>query len=161
MGTIASAIGSIKAAGDIAKAITGLRDAQTIQAKVIELQQVILSAQTSALAAQSDQFTLLQQIRELEAKMAKLEAWEAEKKRYQLRDFGGRTFAYELKPQEANGEPIHRICANCYQKGHKSILQFSARSSGQDYYDCHECKTRPAFGVYSSSSDYDNRGYDD
>jgi hypothetical protein len=56
-----------------------------------------------------------------------------------LTDFGGGTFAYLLKPGAANGEPTHRICAQCYQKGQKSILHFLHRSSGQDYYKCQSC----------------------
>ena len=60
MGTIASAVASLKAASDIAKTLVGIHDAQAVQAKVIELQGEILAAQTNALAAHSDQFTLLE-----------------------------------------------------------------------------------------------------
>jgi hypothetical protein len=147
MGTIASAVGSLNAASQIAKGILGLHDMQAVQHKVIELQGVILAAQSSALSAQSDQFSLLEEVRGLKAKMAELEAWDTQKKRYELKDFGGGTFAYQLKPSEAGGEPPHRICATCYEKGHRSILQFDFRTaSGQDRYDCHSCKTRFEFG---------------
>jgi hypothetical protein len=113
IGTIASAVGSLNAATQIAKGLLNLHDMQAVQGKVIELQGVILAAQTSALAAQSEQLSLLEEIRGLKAKMAELEAWNAQKKRYQLKDFGGSTFAYELKPEEAQGEPLHRICPAC------------------------------------------------
>jgi hypothetical protein len=160
IGTIASAIGSLKAAGDIAKAMSGLHDAQVIQAKVIELQGVILAAQTNALAAQSDQLTLLEEIRTLKAKMAELEAWNAQKKRYQLQDFGGGTFAYALKPEEAQGEPMHRICPACYEKGHRSVLQFQFRNAAhQDKYNCPSCKTEFTFGHRAAPSV--NRGRSD
>ena len=159
MGTIASTIGSIKTAGEIAKGFLDLKEATAFQGKVIELQGVIMAAQTSALAAQSDQFTLLNQVRELETKMAKLEAWEAQKKRYSLKDFGGGTFAYELKEAERAGEPIHRICPACYEKGHRSILQFDYRtSSAQDRYKCPGCKTDFEFGVRQQSQPRSARG---
>jgi hypothetical protein len=148
IGTIASAVGSLNAAAQIAKGMLSLHDMQAVQGKVIELQGVILAAQSSALAAQSDQLSLLEEIRALKAKMAELEAWDAQKKRYQLKDFGAGTFAYELKRDEAQGEPPHRICAHCYESGHRSILQFSHHSEGQDYFDCPRCKTRQAFGLY-------------
>ena len=100
-----------------------LKTAAEIQGKVIELQGVILAAQSSALAAQSDQFTLLEQIRELKAEMAKLEAWNAQKQRYGLKEIVPGSFAYVLKRSEAKGEPAHAVCAACYERGAKSILQ--------------------------------------
>jgi hypothetical protein len=148
MRTIASAVGSLNTAAQIAKGVVGLHDMQTVQTKVIELQQVILAAQSSTLTAQSDQMTLLEDLRTLRAKMAELEAWETEKARYDLKDFGGGTFAYELKPGEARGEPMHRLCANCYQRGHKSILQTTGRNAyKQDVAMCPSCRTLFHFGV--------------
>jgi hypothetical protein len=79
------------------------RDAGLLQAKVIELQGVILSAQGSALASQSAQFALLEQVRALEAEMAKMKAWDSEKSRYELRKFANGAFAYLLKPSETSG----------------------------------------------------------
>ncbi len=144
IGSMAAVAGSLKTAGEIAKAMVGLRDAAVVQSKVIELQGVIMSAQSSALTAQSDQFALLERVRELEAQMAELEAWESEKQRYELKDYGGGTFAYELKEPEVSGEPPHRICAACYQKGQKSILQFShiSQANHRHIYDCNVCETR-------------------
>jgi hypothetical protein len=79
--------------------------------------------------------------------MAQLEAWEAEKKRYVLTDFGGGTFAYALKNEAANGEPMHRLCPNCYNQGHKSILHFEfVTAVGQEKYLCPNCKTELSFG---------------
>jgi hypothetical protein len=119
-----------------------------VQGKVIELQGVILAAQSSALAAQSDQLALLEDIRGLKQKMADLEAWAAEKKRYKLTDYGGGTFAYALKPDAAEGEPAHRVCADCYQKGHKSILQFIMTTvNRQERHICPSCKTEFNFGM--------------
>ncbi len=121
IGSIAGGIASLKAAKDIAESLIGLRDTAKFQAAVVELQSKILSAQ-------SDQFALLERVRELEKKMAELEAWEAEKQRYALTDYGAGTFAYALKEEARKGEPPHRICAACYQNGHKSILQFDFRT---------------------------------
>lgn len=148
MTSISSAVLSLKAATDIAKSLMDLKASSAIQGRVIELQAEILAAQSSALAAQSDQFSLLQRIGELETDMAELEAWNAEQKRYKLTNFGGGTFAYELKPEEALGEPAHRICANCYQKRTRSILQSHGTTYGmQELMFCPECKTEFRLGV--------------
>jgi hypothetical protein len=59
MAAISIITNSLKTAADITKAMIGLRDTSTIQAKVIELQGVILSAQHGALTTQTNQFVLL------------------------------------------------------------------------------------------------------
>jgi hypothetical protein len=76
-------------------------------AAIIELQEKIITAQL----AQSE---LVDRLHALQEKAARFETWKAEKKRYELTDFGAGTFAYLLKPEAANGEPTHRICARCF-----------------------------------------------
>src|SRR4051812_38889240 len=126
---------ALKSAYDLAKGLIDVRDATVLQGKVFELQRQILSAQESALAANNAQATLLEEISQLKAAIAGFEAWDTEKKRYQLTDFGGGTFAYVLKPEAAAGEPAHRLCARCYGEGHKSILQFKFQTmTHQDKY---------------------------
>jgi phage FluMu protein Com len=141
LASFASAISSLKTAGDITKALVGLHDAQIVQSKVIELNGIILSAQQSALAAQSDQFTLLEQVRNLEAQIVKLEAWNAEKQRYELTDVGVGVFTYIVKPSMKGAQPIHCICSECFERGHKSILQQEANTYGSVTLKCPKCKT--------------------
>jgi hypothetical protein len=139
-GSIAAAIGSLKTAADIAKGFLDLKEAAAVQGRVIELQGVILSAQSSALAAQSEQMTSLDRIRQLERQIAHLEAWDMEKKRYQLAEVAPGLTAYSLKPGMENGEPPHQICASCYNKGHKSPLQVETRYPGMaEVLVCHDC----------------------
>src|SRR5690606_27378746 len=129
--SIQAAIGGLKTASDIAQSLVTLRDASVVQAKTIELQSVILAAQSSAIAAQSQQFALLERIRELEEHVARVEAWNTEKKRYKLTEIGFGQFAYILKEEESAGEPKHMLCANCYNRGEKSILQNELRNPGR------------------------------
>ena len=146
---IAGAIASMKTAGDIAKGLIGIRDEAKIRERVIELQQVILSAQQSAIAAQSGEFELMEQIRNLEQKLVELQDWEREKKRYRLRDFGGGTFARELKDEEVTAdEPKHLICANCFDQRRKSTLQFQGHDINKRILQfCPGCKTQFALGI--------------
>lgn len=139
-GTIGAAIASLKTAGEIAHSFLKARDIATIQGKVIELQSVILSAQSSALSAQSEQSALLDAKRELEQKIADLEAWEREKTRYLLEEVVSGAFAYALKPDAAGAEPPHKICANCYQHRKKSILmEFQIPQGKATGLRCHPC----------------------
>jgi glc operon protein GlcG len=55
---------------------------------------------------------------------------------------GGIPIVVDGKIVEARGEPMHRICPTCYERGHKSILQFAFKTiSAQDRYDCPNCET--------------------
>jgi hypothetical protein len=148
MSAIAGAVAALKGANDIAQAMIGLRDATAFQSKLIEFQAKIIEANNSAFAAQDERASLLQQINELEQDLVSLKAERRKFDRYQLKDFGSGSFAYELKASEANGEPIHRICASCVQQEQISILQFSHQSEGRDWYDCLRCKTNQHFGTY-------------
>lgn len=124
---IYAGISSFKVMLDIAKGLKDLSDASARYAAVIELQEKIF-------AAQEAQTSLIQKVGDLEKEVVQFKNWDAEKDRYKLTDYGGGTFAYALKPEKANGEPAHRICANCFNKGHKSLLQFRHLT-----YDKREC----------------------
>jgi hypothetical protein len=141
VGTIASAVGSLNAAAQIAKGMLSLHDLQAVQGKVIELQGVILSAQSSALSAQSEQFSLLEEIRRLEAKMADLETWNTEKKRYERKNVGFGSYAYVLKPQERGTEPPHWTCTNCFEHNHIATLQLTFVPKRGQVWTCPSCKS--------------------
>ncbi len=120
---IKGAVDGLKAARDIAKTAIGLHDAALLQDKVIELNDTIISAQSSALDAQADQFALVERVSELEKEIARFETWETEKQRYRLTQCAPGAFAYTVKRSEARGEPSHALCTACYERGVKSILQ--------------------------------------
>jgi hypothetical protein len=75
--------------------------------------------------------------------------WDAQKQRYKLvAPFSG-CMVYALQKAMSDGEPPHYLCAACFQKGQRSILQ--AQETGQrrkkdsighsySIYACPECK---------------------
>lgn len=140
MSLIAGAVSSLKLAHDMTKTLASIRDFTKLNETVIELQRVILAAQSDALAAQADQFSLLDRIRNLETEIARLKEWDAQKERYELTEVAARAFAYALKPDAAGSEPLHWICPTCYHAGKKSILQGRQMSYGGWTHDCPSCK---------------------
>ena len=133
-------IGSFKQMFDMARALKDMSDQNIRVTTAIDLQQRILEAQ-------EQQSGLARRVAELEAIVAAYEKWDTEAQRYQLKDYGGNTFAWELKAAAANGEPIHRLCPNCFSQRCKSILQFHFRTmNSQDRYNCPACKTEFEFG---------------
>lgn len=137
---IAGVMSSLKAAKDIAETMIGLRNAAAFKAKAIEFQSKIYDAMSAAIVAQEERSSLLQKVGELEKEVARLEAWDAEKQRYELKDVGSGALAYALKNEASGAEPPHWICAKCYEDGKKSILQPETRNPGRtEWMVCHRC----------------------
>src|SRR6266481_191250 len=141
MGSIAAALGGLKTAGEIAKALLQLKSDVERQGKVIELQSVILAAQTSAIAAQSDQYSMLEEVRALKEEVARVKAWETTKERYELAEVAPQILVYVLKPNSQPPEPPHWICTKCYEDQKRSIIQVKSKGSSTIWYICFECKS--------------------
>ncbi|HYM98839.1 MAG TPA: hypothetical protein VET25_03785 [Aestuariivirgaceae bacterium] len=114
-GELIAGLGLFKTMFDMARGLKDINDATIRNAAVIELQEHIL-------AAQSAQATLVERVGSLEQTVASFEKWDAEKQKYELREISPNSFAYALKDAHG-GEPAHLICANCYEKRTKVILQ--------------------------------------
>jgi hypothetical protein len=138
---------SLKSAGELAKAMMDVKDATTFQTKAFELTREIIAAQQGALSAQAAQQSLLQEVRHLKEQLVKLEAWATEKQRYELTDHGGGTFTRTLKPSMAEGEPSHRLCAQCYEQGKKGLLQSQGHFHGREKVQCMSCTQSLMLGV--------------
>ena len=137
---IKGAVDGLKAARDIAKTAIGLRDAALLQSKVIELNDTIITAQSSALDAQADQLTLAKRIEDLERQIAEMEKWNGEKQRYDLNEIIPGVYAFALKEAERCSTPAHYMCANCFNEGHLAILQKETRMPYRtEFLNCHRC----------------------
>lgn len=136
VGEAIAGLGALKTAFDLAKGLKDIDNATSRNAAVIELQEKIL-------AAQSTQATLIERVGDLEKEMAALKAWGADKARYELIDLHRGLFAYVPRQGEDKGEPPHALCANCYQRGFKSILQSSGHPNVHERtWDCQVCKAK-------------------
>jgi hypothetical protein len=126
-------LAAFKTMFDMAKALKDINDAAIRNGAVIALQEQILSAQ-------AQQATLIDRIRELEEEVARFETWNAEKRRYELKELRDRLIAYSVKEEARGTEPPHSICPDCYQQGVKSILQHVIRTPGRtDVLICQRC----------------------
>ena len=142
---IAASVTSIRAALDITKAMVGLRDAESFRAKSIELQGVVLEAFEKAIEAREAHSAQADRIRALEAEVADLKAWGAEKQDYELKPIGEGAVAYMLKPDKRGAEPPHWLCPNCFSKGQKSFLNPTGAHAGRGWiYKCDNCGAKPS-----------------
>ena len=143
-GFIAGASG-LKTIMDTLKGFKDINDATVRNNVAIELQGKIL-------AAYADQFALTEKVSELEKEITAVKGWETQKERYELKDIGGRGFAYIVKATMRGTDPPHAICTNCYEQGKKSILQFNGELRVFDQeFTCPLCKT--AFKFYKADMD--------
>jgi hypothetical protein len=143
IGSIAAVTTSLQTLTDMTKAFIGVRDAVITQDKVLQLQQAIMSAHSAALSAQTEQYTLLECVRELEKQISDIEAWDEEKVRYELKEVSSGAYAYVPRQDEASREPFHWLCATCFQDRAKSVLQYAgpAQRGRESHFRCGRCKT--------------------
>ncbi len=142
IGSVASVITSLNTAGQIAKGMIGLHNDRVIAGQVIELQNVIINAQNAAFAAQQERAALIKQVESLKEKMAKMKKWDAEKKRYELKEVYPDAFAYAIKPNAKGAEPNHWLCQTCCENGEKSLFQARPHDGKADYnlFYCPRCR---------------------
>ena len=95
---------------------------------------------------------LLQRVEVLDAKILKTDTWQEEKKRYQLTDCGGETYAYSLKPGMENGEVPHLCCENCFDN-RKSILHLLNGETSRKLYRCYACDKTFRLGAKTTTQE--------
>lgn len=125
---------------EIAKANKGLTNYNELVAAVSEVNAKLIDANTAALASQEKQSFLSDRVRELEKKLMEFENWESEIQKYKLHKFPSGAYAFELKPEMQQTEPLHYLCETCAAKRQKSIMQPDGFHDGEGLFlRCHNC----------------------
>jgi len=137
-----AALNGIKTAFGIAKGISALKSEADINLAVIEIQRALLDAQEAAFRDKETISTLMGRVDELETAAKAGQGWEQERARYQLEQSPIGAFTYVLKDEHAGGEPTHRLCATCFDKGHKSVLHTTRKGNGGEVVWCGNCKEK-------------------
>lgn len=136
---------SAKSASVIARELVGLVGDRNVSAKMSEINTKILEAQSFALSAQADQFTLSKKIYCLEEELKRIRGFEKQKERYEFQNVGDVAFVYSYKSAPDTSEPAHWLCSLCWDQNRKSVLQFYTpdigRSRGRDIWKCHVCNS--------------------
>jgi hypothetical protein len=118
-----------------------LRDEGAFRTKSIELQGVVLEALEKAIEAREAHLEQADRIRALEAEVAQLKDWTAEKQNYELKPIGEGAVAYMLKPDKRGSEPPHWLCPQCFAKGQKAFLMPAGSQKGHGWtHNCGACR---------------------
>jgi hypothetical protein len=135
-----SALTGIKVAMDIAKGVSSLKTETEINQAIIDIQRALLDAQAGAFEDRQAIAKLTDEIMDLTKQLAAKADWNKEKERYVLTESEKGTFFYQLKVHSANGEVLHKVCATCFEKGGKSILQTIRKARGGEVVQCQTCE---------------------
>jgi hypothetical protein len=130
----------LKSASEISTALIGLKVASEVKDKVIQLQNAIISAQTSAFEANTKLNSLYEENNSLKIKIENLLDWKDEKNKYSLITPWNGVVVYALKKDCSEGVPPHWLCPNCYNDGQKSILMQQYEGNGYLSFLCNRCK---------------------
>ena len=120
---ISAAIASAKTALTIAKSAHELSNYNELVAAISEVNTKLMDATAIALASQEKQSELANRISELENQLREIENWESKIQNYELHEFETGVFAYGLKQNSDNREPLHYLCATCVNERKPSIMQ--------------------------------------
>ena len=134
-----TAISGIKTAMDMAKGISALKSEVEINQAIIDIQRTLLEAQAAAFDDKETISGLVNENRTLQANLQIKDDWEQEKLRYALVKSELGAFTYNLKPELAGEEVLHRLCANCFNTGYKSLLHTTMKYGGGEEVICQRC----------------------
>jgi hypothetical protein len=138
--SVAGLVSTLKSLGEVASATLKLRDRRMIDEKLVEINGIVLAATQYALAAHAAQSECADRVRGLEAQIREYETWAAEQEKYELAEISPRVFAYARKEAMRGTEPMHWLCAGCFQQRKKSILQSEGVSWEIEPFSCSTCK---------------------
>jgi len=124
----AAAIGSIKAAFDIAKGVQALQTTTDVKQAISDMLDQLLSARLQAVEAAESEAKLQAEIESLRNTLATMKAWEEEAAKYALKEVAQGTYAFQRTEFE---DPRVWLCPNCFDDRRKSVLQTELISAGR------------------------------
>lgn len=141
MSTISTALASLNIASKFIKdSIEKIKD-DAVREKVEELLNAIIPLQSQIISLQAMNSASIQEKEVLEKKLSDIEDWQKEATRYELKALASGVYVYTIKETAKSSEPVHYLCAKCYQERKKSILQRISKTMMGVTYICHTCKS--------------------
>jgi hypothetical protein len=131
---------SLRSAGQVAKGLMSPKTTSEVQAKAIELNGLILDAQSDLLAALAAQASLVEEVRELKEQIARTRGWETHTQRHQLAIPCARCVLYALKKAMSDGQPPNYLCTNCYEGSKRTSPQGFLDTSTRAFFKCPVCR---------------------
>jgi regulator of replication initiation timing len=143
---IASILDAGKNGINLLKSLASLPGCKELKSKINELENIIFDLRNTIVSLQTENVRLHSETVKIRDEYAKAqaddEAWAETAKKYQLSEQGGPgSLVYMKKESTGVTEPNHALCANCFAKKKKSVLQFSGHRPEGAVYKCFECSS--------------------
>lgn len=139
--TAGTIVGMGKSAIEVALGLSKLKTSAEVNAKAVELTQIILALQEAAFSVKVERDALEKKVGEFEREIVRLKECHEDLERYKLFEPWTGTVVYALRQSVSNGEPPHYICTNCYAQPKKSILQRGESNDGWSLFRCPACRS--------------------
>lgn len=141
--TLPALVAMAKTSLGLAREATGLaKDIKGLSGKPDDLsdeaKDVISALLDRLITLQTEQLAMQSTIAEFEEEKRRHDRFQAERERYRLAKSEQGSIFYEIDPAQAGGDPPHCICAACYDKSIKSVLQPVAHNT----FECATCRSR-------------------
>lgn len=145
--TISATLASLKTSVDLVRTAVAIRDdaklaeaTQSINDRIIDIQNAALQLQEKQSAARDEIEALKDDARQLRAHVADLEQRRNERAQYRLHEFPVGVFVLARLESEDMTDPMHYLCQPCMDnKSQKNVLQRSS-SYGSVYLKCPTCQ---------------------
>lgn len=138
---IASSFTALKSMSETVRLLGDIKTGDAVRNKAAELQSQIIALQSSLFLIQTQNQGLLREKEDLEQRIRNIKNWDAEKRRYELKEIATGFFVYAAKKPKESIAPSPWLCTNCYEHQHKSILQRGKQTYDGITYFCPNCKT--------------------
>jgi hypothetical protein len=130
---ISTALASITAAIDMARAGLEARDNAKVQSALIDVHSKLLSLSIACTSLSETNFALRQALEEANTLNRQLQAKAQERERYVPAEICPGSYAYASKPLDGRqNEPAHYLCQPCYDADVKSVLRHTPARTGVD-----------------------------
>ena len=149
-----SSMAGLKGAIDITSALVKTNNIVDVNAKAIELQQIIIKLQQDIFSAQDSQRVANEEILSLKKEISDLKKVSGDMGRYKLCSPFTGSAVYGISKDDASKEPAHYLCANCFQAGKKSVLNPKANDKGFQDFVCPTCRAAISTGYRGVHAKY-------
>jgi hypothetical protein len=120
---ITTLFASTRAAYNIAKGIGSLHVQVERDKAISELLQILLSAQDDSLSMREKYQSLIEEKNNIAKQLMEFKSWDKIVSQYSLTKLQFGSIVYSPNQSHPNPNPLHWLCANCFNSKIKSILQ--------------------------------------